>query len=89
MATSPEKNATTIPMTTQYHGMDMTNPPLARSIISTIAEPKIMGIDNKNEKLDAVFLSTPRKVKVEIVAPLLDTPGSTAIPCKTPVNNAF
>ena len=45
-----------------------------------------MGIDMRNEKVEAAFLSTPKKVKLEIVAPLLDTPGNTAIPCKKPLN---
>lgn len=80
IATSPETKEIATPNTMHHQGMDSEKPLFARSMVSTTAEPKMTGIDIRKEKFEAVFLSTPRKVKLDIVAPLLDTPGRTAIP---------
>lgn len=89
MDISPDKNADIAPTARATGDTVSANDPLASSMISSMAEPIIMGIDSKNEKFAASDFSTPCRVSADIVAPLRDTPGSTAIPCKTPVKMLF
>ena len=89
MDTKPEINADTVPMISGSVAISRATEPRARSIPSKIAEPIIIGMESRKEKLAASVLSTPCRRRAEIVAPLRDTPGSTAIPCKTPVKMLF
>ena len=57
---------------------------LAKEYLNKESYCQIM--ESKKEKVVASSFSTPCKRIADIVAPLLDTPGKTAIPCKTPVN---
>ncbi len=47
--------------------------------------PNIKGMTIKNEKRAALLLSFPSKTDVEIVAPLLEIPGSIATACEMPI----
>ena len=57
--------------------------------ISKIDAPKIIGIDNKNENLDAVFVSNPENNPADIVDPDLDIPGNTATAWNNPITKLF
>ncbi len=85
----PDKKATKTP---KQQGPISCCASIEDCVISTdskISEPMMIGIDSKNEKLKAVSFSTPQSIKAVIVEPLLESPGKTAIPCKTPVKVAF
>ncbi len=51
---------------------------------SKINEPKITGIESKNENLTHSSLFIPKNLANEIVDPDLDNPGSIAIACPIP-----
>lgn len=55
----PDMKAAAVPTTRGNMPMSRGVALCARSTPSSRAEPIIMGIDNKNEKLAAVVLSTP------------------------------
>ena len=86
MDKSPDIKADIMPTTRVAGDISRASFPVIRSMLSYSAEPIIMGMESKKEKVVASSFSTPCKRIADIVAPLLDTPGKTAIPCKTPVN---
>jgi len=51
----------------------------------TIAAPKMMGVDNKNENLAAPSLVVPVSSPVVIVMPERETPGMIASACDIPI----
>ena len=51
--------------------------------------PIARGINIRNENLTAFSLSIPKNNPVEIVIPLLETPGSKAIACIKPILKTF
>lgn len=57
-------------------------------ITSNIIDAIIIGIESKNENLLAFSLLLPHRIAVHIVAPLLEIPGKTAIPCANPIIKA-
>lgn len=59
IATSPDKNAEIIPATTAAGAIERVAFPVNKSRLSYSAEPKIMGMDSKNENVVAAFFSTP------------------------------
>lgn len=86
MDKSPDIKADIMPTTRVAGDISRVSFPVIRSMLSYSAEPIIMGMESKKEKVVASSFPTPCKRIADIVAPLLDTPGKTAIPCKTPVN---
>jgi hypothetical protein len=61
---------------------------LACSLIITAAiAPKTVGIESRNEYLKTFSLSTFLNNPVEIVKPLLEIPGSVAMPWATPTSS--
>ena len=51
--------------------------------------PKIKGTTIKKENRAALLLSFPNNTEVDIVAPLLEIPGSIAMACEIPMMNAL
>ena len=58
------------------------------SCISNSILPTMIGTLIRNENFATSFFSAPIKVPAQIVDPLLDIPGITAIPCTNPITNA-
>ena len=52
----------------------------------TMAAPKMMGVDSKNENLAAPSLVRPISSPVVIVIPERETPGRIASACEIPMN---
>ena len=63
-------------------------PVFTASQISTTPLAKIIGMESKKENSAASEAFTPKNFITEIVAPLRERPGNTAIPCATPVTMA-
>jgi len=62
---------------------------VAISFIFNKLAPRIVGIAKINENLAACSLSTPEKIKLEIVNPERENPGITARPWKIPQRKVF
>ncbi len=85
IAISPDTNAATKPIKRQSRFSVRNSSQCLKS--SPAADTTIMGMLSINEKSALSRLSTPRKRAVEIVVPLLDSPGTTAAAWLTPMIN--
>jgi|GEM_PF-5732368 len=83
IANSPDKKAAKNP---KIKGR-MVTPAMLKPfpLSSKIDEPIMMGIEIKKEKRAMVVFSFPSIMPVEMVLPLLDSPGSAANPCTQPM----
>ena len=79
-ATNPEMNAVNTPTTIATGEYEMFCGMVKNSTLSKTAEARIIGIESKNENSKASSFGTPKSIRVEMVAPLRDMPGSTAMP---------
>jgi len=57
-------------------------------IASTMVSPSIAGMESRKLNLKAFSRFNPRSNAVEIVAPLLESPGNMASPCAIPMISA-
>ena len=88
MAASEESAATTMPTITGPSVSEVSIPPVTRSLTCSTTEPRIAGIDIRNEKRAASSRSTPRRSPPEIVLPERETPGKIAKAWKQPITAA-